>query len=96
LTKHGFLDKIKTAAKSKDVGESVDGSNKRKKEDRNDKSKKDDQTSKPAWGALKDDYMLNSKKVRKIWLLLSCIILLFLLFTVSHHISLGDSLIELG
>jgi hypothetical protein len=66
MTKHSFLDQIKSVAKSKDIGESADNNSKPKNDDQKEKVKKDRQTlSKPSWGALKDDYMLNSKKVSK-------------------------------
>jgi hypothetical protein len=67
LTKHGFLDKIKNAAKASQGG--VDGgdlSNERdqkRRRDSNGKSKDAQETSKSSWSALKDDYMLNPKKV---------------------------------
>jgi len=51
MTKHGFLDKIKNAAAS------IDTTTKRKP--------KDDEKNKPSegWSALKDDFMMNPKKV---------------------------------
>jgi hypothetical protein len=56
LTKHGFLDKIKSAA-SASSGDNV-VSNKKKGGD-------DKEKEQPGgWNALKDDYLLNPKKVR--------------------------------
>mmetsp|Transcript_31736 Transcript_31736/g.74693 ORF Transcript_31736/g.74693 Transcript_31736/m.74693 type:complete len:339 (-) Transcript_31736:65-1081(-) len=57
LTKHGFLDKIKAAAKSKG-SEELDGET--RKRGKNVASNEGNNSS--SWGALKDDYMLNSKK----------------------------------
>ena len=57
LTKHGFLDKIKAAAVTKGSNNTkeIEGE---KPTDAGDKKEK----KSPSWGALKDDYMLNSKK----------------------------------
>jgi len=59
LTKHGFLDKIKAAAKSK-------GGDDEKNETETPKSGKNvvenEGKKSPSWGALKDDFMLNPKK----------------------------------
>jgi hypothetical protein len=57
LTKHGFLDKIKAAAVTK-------GSDKTKEVEAEKPTNVGDKKEKksPSWGALKDDYMLNSKK----------------------------------
>ena len=60
LTKHGFLDKIKAAAKT-NGGEGQNDS-----ESAKNGSKGPDEngaTKKSSWGALKDDFMLGSKKV---------------------------------
>lgn len=60
LTKHGFLDKIKAAAKT-NGGEGQNDS-----EIAKNSSKGPDEngaTKKSSWGALKDDFMLGSKKV---------------------------------
>lgn len=58
LTKHGFLDKIKAAAKSKGIDER-EGTNASKRAENAPDSEGNHRSS---WGALKDDYMLNSKK----------------------------------
>jgi len=58
LTKHGFLDKIKAAAKTK-------GSEARKETETSKAGKNSTEnrgTSRSSWGALQDDYMLGSKK----------------------------------
>jgi hypothetical protein len=62
MTKHGFLDKIKNTAKSKDA--SLGGDDKKRKNDREerDESSGENKTS-SSWSALKDDYLLNPKKV---------------------------------
>jgi hypothetical protein len=62
MTKHGFLDKIKNTAKSKDA--SLGGDDKKRKNDREerDESSGEKKTS-SSWSALKDDYLLNPKKV---------------------------------
>lgn len=53
LTKHGFLDMIKSTAASKQEKISAD---------KPDQAATDASKSKPQWNALKDDFMLNSKK----------------------------------
>eukprot|EP00536_Pseudo-nitzschia_multiseries_P018335 jgi/Psemu1/293447/fgenesh1_pg.2396_\ len=58
LTKHGFLDKIKAAAKTKGIDERHD-THAQKAEKSASSSGASNSSS---WGALKDDYMLNSKK----------------------------------
>lgn len=59
LTKHGFLDKIKAAAKKK-------GSDDQKKSElsKHDKNQIDEEgTNRASWGALQDDYIHSLKKV---------------------------------
>jgi len=58
LTKHGFLDKIKAAAKTKGSDEPTEVENRERRK----KPKNDEDTNRSSWGALQDDYMLNSKK----------------------------------
>ena len=60
LTKHGFLDKIKAAAKSK----GGDDENNETETPKSGKNVVENEGKKsPSWGALKDDFMLNPKKV---------------------------------
>ena len=62
LTKHGFLDKIKAAAKTK-------GSEGQKKPDVykcRENITANEETNRSSWGALQDDYMLGSKKVSRL------------------------------
>ncbi|KAG7374458.1 ribosomal RNA processing (Rrp15p) related protein [Nitzschia inconspicua] len=60
MTKHSFLDKIKSAAKSQ-TADNFD-SKKRSVENEGRESNKETKSNTPSWGALKDDYMLNPKK----------------------------------
>lgn len=66
MTKHSFLDKIKSAAKSKlSTNDNNSSKNKRQFDSVVGEEKpKESKGSSPSWGALKDDYMLNPKKVR--------------------------------
>jgi hypothetical protein len=59
LTKHGFLDKIKAAAKTKGSVEQ----NEEKTSDLGKNPTNNERTNRSSWNALQDDYMLNSKKV---------------------------------
>ena len=61
LTKHGFLDKIKAVAKSK----GGDDKNETETPKRGKNVADNEGNSRSSWGALKDDYMLNPKKVSK-------------------------------
>jgi hypothetical protein len=74
LTKHGFLDKIKSTAKAGVPGSSrqgsddaVEGGDQKNNTERDPTKRRRDgketSTNKPSWSALKDDYMLNPKKV---------------------------------
>lgn len=58
LTKHGFLDKIKAAAKSKGSDEQPATGTPRRGEN----GAESEGNNSSSWGALKDDYMLDSKK----------------------------------
>ena len=60
MTKHGFLDKIKAAAGAASSGKGA------KKEEGGEKE--DEGKNGSNWDALKDDYMLNPKKVRDTWI----------------------------
>ena len=62
LTKHGFLDKIKAAAKTK--GSEGQNDSEIVKEDRKGPNENGG-TNRSSWGALRDDFMLGSKKVSK-------------------------------
>lgn len=64
MTKHSFLDKIKSAAKSSKSSESGGNEKRKKIETEGNDNPKEQHSNSPAWGALKDDYMLNPKKVR--------------------------------
>ena len=57
MTKHGFLDKIKSAATAIDT---TNGKSKEKKTNENYENKQATAT----WDALKDDFMMKPKKVR--------------------------------
>jgi hypothetical protein len=59
LTKHSFLDKIKNSAKS-----NVPDNKKRQLNSEKIDNLKDQSNDSTSWNALKDDYMLNPKKVR--------------------------------
>lgn len=59
LTKHGFLDKIKAAAKTKGSDEPKETEISKRGNDLPEK----EGNNRSSWGALQDDYMLNSKKV---------------------------------
>jgi hypothetical protein len=59
LTKHGFLDKIKAAAKTKGSDEQKETEISKRGNNLTDNEGK----NRSSWGALQDDYMLNSKKV---------------------------------
>ena len=61
LTKHGFLDKIKAAAKTK--GSEGQNDSEAAKDSTKGTDEKGATTNKSSWGALKDDFMLGSKKV---------------------------------
>jgi hypothetical protein len=71
LTKHGFLDKIKSTAKAGTTSQgnsgAVDGGEQQTNPERDQakrrRDSKETNTNKPSWNALKDDYMLNPKKV---------------------------------
>jgi hypothetical protein len=69
LTKHGFLDKIKAAAKTSQAGDGGDEKTNereaRNQRDSNGNKKDIKETGQSSWGALKDDYMLNPKKVSR-------------------------------
>lgn len=58
LTKHGFLDKIKAAAKTKGSDEQKETEISKRGNNLTDNEGK----NRSSWGALQDDYMLNSKK----------------------------------
>jgi len=58
LTKHGFLDKIKAAAKTKGSDEPKETEISKRGNDLPEK----EGNNRSSWGALQDDYMLNSKK----------------------------------
>mmetsp|Transcript_13510 Transcript_13510/g.31761 ORF Transcript_13510/g.31761 Transcript_13510/m.31761 type:complete len:333 (-) Transcript_13510:266-1264(-) len=58
VTKLGFLDKIKAAAKTNEGDEPA----KTEKSERGKNIEKDQGANRSSWGALQDDYMLNSKK----------------------------------
>ena len=62
LTKHGFLDKIKAAAKTK--GSEGQTDSEIVEEDRKGPNENGG-TNRSSWGALRDDFMLGSKKVSK-------------------------------
>ena len=62
LTKHGFLDKIKAAAKTK--GSEGQNDSEIVEEDRKGPNENGG-TNRSSWGALRDDFMLGSKKVSK-------------------------------
>ena len=59
LTKHGFLDKIKAAAKTKGSDEPTETEISKRGNDLPEK----EGNNRSSWGALQDDYMLNPKKV---------------------------------
>jgi len=59
LTKHGFLDKIKAASMTKGSGTKDEADTLRLGTDAGNRKEK----TNSSWGALKDDYMMDSKKV---------------------------------
>jgi hypothetical protein len=63
MTKHSFLDKIKSAAKTKESGDYTQ--KKRRRDEDGDQTNVATQEEKKSssWNALKDDFMMNPKKV---------------------------------